>query len=262
MVQYKKRRNQRILLALILLGSFIWSLLALPKENLVHAGGLSLIKEFFLSIFQIQISIESIQTTLNAIVLTVVYASAGIGLSIVIGLVFGLLSSTLICKGRIGSIVRFLFKGLTGFMRGIHELVWAWLFVAAIGLTPFAGVLAIALPYGEMLALNYRNNFDSAPKKPMQSLKEAGAGRMQVVLYGLFPQVFPEMISFTISIYECAVRASAIMSFVGLGGIGFQIQLALKDMKFSLVWMNVFALVLVVVLIDLWSSELRKRLHV
>ncbi len=263
MIPYKKRRQQHILLAVVLAGSFIWSLFVVSREeSVIHAGGFRLIKEILFSITEMQINAESVMQCLDAVLLTVVYASAAIGLAIILGLLLALLSSELLFGGPRGRLVRGFFRGITALFRGVHELIWAWLFVAAIGLHPLAGVFALAIPYSGLLALNYRNNFDSIPMEPVEALRKSGASGSQAVLYGLLPQAFPEMVSFTISIYECMIRSSTIMSFVGLGGIGYQIQLALRDMKFSLVWMNVFALIIVVTLIDVWSSELRKRLMI
>lgn len=261
MYNYKKRNYQHILMAIILIGSFVWSLTILPaKDELIHAGGLDLIKRLFLSIFEMEITKESLLTCINALILTLVYASAAMGLSIIIGLVFGLLSSNLIFNGRAGRWIKIFFRGFIGLLRGIHELIWAWLFVAAIGLTPLAGVFALAIPYGGLLAINYCNNFNSIPINAINSLKSSGATKAQVIIYGILPQAFPELVSFTIANYECCLRSSTIMSFVGLGGIGYQIQIALKDMKFNLIWLNVIALILLVVVIDLWSNELRKRI--
>lgn len=261
MYNYKKRNYQHILMAIILIGSFVWSLTILPsEEELIHAGGLDLIKRLFLSIFEMEITKESILTCINALILTLVYASAAMGLSIIIGLVFGLLSSNLIFNGRVGRWIKVFFRGFIGLLRGIHELIWAWLFVAAIGLTPLAGVFALAIPYGGLLAINYCNNFNSIPLNAINSLKSSGATKAQAIIYGILPQAFPELVSFTIANYECCLRSSTIMSFVGLGGIGYQIQIALKDMKFSLIWLNLIALILLVAVIDLWSNELRKRI--
>lgn len=261
MSNYKKRNAQHILLAIILIGSFVWSLSILPpKEELIHSGGLVLIKRLFLSIFEMEITKESLLACANALLLTVVYASASMGLSIIIGFVFGLLSSDLIFHGRIGNFIKIFFRGFIGLLRGVHELIWAWLFVAAIGLTPLAGVFALAIPYGGLLAINYCNNFNSTPLNAVNSLRRSGANKAQTIIYGILPQAFPELVSFTIANYECCLRSSTIMSFVGLGGIGYQIQIALKDMRFNLVWLNVIALILIVVAIDLWSNELRKRI--
>lgn len=261
MSSYRKRNAQHILLVAILIGSFVWSLSILPpKDELIHSGGLVLMKRLLLSIFEMEITKESLLTCANALLLTVVYASASMGLSIIIGLVFGLLSSNLILNGRIGSFIKIFFRGFIGLLRGIHELIWAWLFVAAIGLTPLAGVFALAIPYGGLLAINYCNNFNSIPLNALNSLRKSGATKAQTIIYGILPQAFPELVSFTIANYECCLRSSTIMSFVGLGGIGYQIQIALRDMKFNLVWLNVIALILMVVVIDLWSNDLRKRI--
>lgn len=261
MKEYKKRRGQHILLAVVLIGSFIWSLSILPPhDELIHPGGLVLMKKLILSVFDMEITKESIQTCLEALLQTFVYASASMGLSVIIGLVFGLLSSKVVFSGKAGSVVRTVFRIFSGALRGIHELIWAWIFVAAIGLTPLAGVFALAIPYGGFLAVNYCNNFNSTPKAPLDALRRSGANRGQIILYGVLPQAFPEMVSFTMTNYECCLRSSTIMSFVGLGGIGYQIQIALKDMKFNLVWLNVIALILLVMVIDVWGIALRKRI--
>lgn len=160
MSDYKKRKGQHILLAVVLIGSFVWSLSILPPhDELIHSGGLVLIKKLLLSVFEMEITKESLSTCLEALIQTFVYASASMGLSIIIGLIFGLLSSKILFSGRIGNVVRIIFRVLIGLLRGVHELIWAWVFVAAIGLTPLAGVFALAIPYGGLLAINYCNNF-------------------------------------------------------------------------------------------------------
>lgn len=263
MEAYKKRKRQHILLILILVGSFAWSIFSIPKnENLLHAGGLELIKKIFMSMTDIKVNKETLTVTIKALWITLVYASASMGISIIIGLVFGLLSSNLFFNGPVGTSIKVFFRGFIGFLRGIHELIWAWLFVAAIGLTPFAGIFALAIPYGGLLAINYCNNFNSIDKRVMNHLTRSGASKTQAVLYGCLPKAFSEMVSFTLTNFECCIRSSTIMSFVGLGGIGYQIQIALRDMRFELVWMNVIALIILVSVIDLWSNEFRKRIAI
>lgn len=147
MSDYKKRKGQHILLAVVLIGSFVWSLSILPPhDELIHSGGLVLIKKLLLSVFEMEITKESLSTCLEALIQTFVYASASMGLSIIIGLIFGLLSSKILFSGRIGNVVRIIFRVLIGLLRGVHELIWAWVFVAAIGLTPLAGSICTCYP--------------------------------------------------------------------------------------------------------------------
>ena len=145
-------------------------------------------------------------------------------------------------------------------MRAIHELVWAWMFVAAFGLSPYAAILALGIPYGGMLGRIFADMLSDVPKEPIHALQAAGATKLQCLFYGYFPIVKASMISYTMYRLECAVRSSAIMSFVGLGGLGYQIQLSLDDLNYNEVWTFMYFLILLVVLIDLWSNLLRKRM--
>ena len=81
-----------------------------------------------------------------------------------------------------------------------------------------------------------------------------------MLLYGLMPLALADMISYTLYRFECAIRSAAIMSFVGLGGLGYEIQISLADLRYNEVWTFVLGLVVLVVTVDLWSGALRKRL--
>ncbi len=98
------------------------------------------------------------------------------------------------------------------------------------------------------------------PKQPIKALKLTGASRLQTLVYGYLPLVWADFISYTMYRFECAIRSSAIMSFVGLGGLGFQIQLSLADLKYESVWTYVFFLIGLVLFVDIWSSLVRKGL--
>jgi len=79
-------------------------------------------------------------------------------------------------------------------------------------------------------------------------------------VYGRLPQVVPDLISYSLYRYECAIRSAAIMSFVGLGGLGYQIEVSLADLKFSQAWTFVYILILLILAVNLWSSETRRAL--
>jgi phosphonate transport system permease protein len=83
---------------------------------------------------------------------------------------------------------------------------------------------------------------------------------MQLLFYGYLPMAKSDMISYTMYRFECAIRSSTIMSFVGLGGLGYQIHLSLQDLKYNEVWTFLFFLTALVVLIDVWSNLLRREL--
>lgn len=229
------------------------------SSGIMHSGGVVMLKSIALSFLSPEISVEILKTALDATLITVVYAFAGMSISIVLGFVFGIISSEAIFQSKLRPVSK-LFRALLGFMRAIHELIWAWFFVASIGLSPLSGVFALAIPYGGTLGRIYSDMLDDVPKAPVSNLNSGGGSRLQVLFYGYLPSASSSMISYTMYRLECAIRSSAILSFVGLGGIGYQIQMALHDLNFSRAWTYVFVLVLVVTALDAWSNSIRKRL--
>lgn len=254
--------HKKNILTLILILIFIWSLFSIHwGPELLHPGGKVTIVQVVESLFKPDLSSETLQSALIAAWRTLAYAVAGMTLAFIIAMVFGILASGVLAYSEINRRVsKTIFRGILGFMRAIHELVWAWLFVAAIGLTPYAAIFALAIPYGGTLGRIYADMLNDVPKEPIKALKAAGASRLQVLIYGYFPIAKIDMLSYTMYRLECAVRSSTIMSFIGLGGLGYQIQLALQDLNYNVMWTYMFFLTALVVLIDLWSNMLRRRL--
>jgi phosphonate transport system permease protein len=114
------------------------------------------------------------------------------------------------------------------FLRSVPEIVWALLFVRAVGLGPTAGVLAIAITYSGMLGKVYAEIFESVDQRPAHALLQAGSGRLAAFAYGILPNVAAELLSYTVYRWECAMRASVVMGFVGAGGLGQQIDLSMR----------------------------------
>ncbi len=161
---------------------------------------------------------------------------------------------------RIGLALRYPARLLLIALRGIPELVWALLFVRAVGLGPAAGVLALAITYGGMLGKVYAEIYESVSARPARALIEAGAGRLHAFLYGVLPVALPEMVSYTIYRWECAVRASVIMGFVGAGGLGQQLELSLRMLNGAEACTILFIFLLLVLLSDALSAAFRRWL--
>ena len=114
-------------------------------------------------------------------------------------------------------------------LRSIPELVWALIFVRVVGLGPTAGVLAIALTYGGMLGKVYSEILESRAKPtPPQALLRNGAGRLQAFFYAVLPANATELTSYTVYRWECAIRSSVVLGFVGAGGLGQQLDNSTK----------------------------------
>ncbi|WP_425447432.1 PhnE/PtxC family ABC transporter permease [Dethiothermospora halolimnae] len=254
--------HRRGLLTLFLTLIFILSLLSVNwSDDLIHSGGKTTILQIIKAFFSPDLSLDTIKLGIVASWRTLAYATAGMSLAIIIALIIGTLASGVLTKSSTSKFFYItLFRGLLSFMRGIHELVWAWLFVAASGLSPFAAIFALAIPYGGTLGKIFADMINDVSKEPINGLRSTGASPIKVLFYGYFPMAIPNMISYTMYRFECAVRSSAIMSFVGLGGLGYQIHLSLSDLAYNEVWTFIFFLIGLVLLIDFWSNLIRKRL--
>ena len=123
-----------------------------------------------------------------------------------------------------------------------------------------AAVLALGIPYGGILGRIYSELLQDVPEAPLRALRSAGASEWRVFWYGRLPMALPDMLSYTFYRLECGVRSAAILSFVGLGGIGYQVQIALDDLAYERAWTFILALVLLVIAVDVWSTLVRKKL--
>jgi phosphonate transport system permease protein len=257
-------RRKRFYLNVMLILVFLWSLTAIEwNKDLIHPGGGVMIVEILKSVLQPNISLDIIILAIESSWITIVYAVTGMTLAVVYGGVFGVFASGVLVKSHVGKKISVtVFRGTLSFTRAIHELVWAWLFVASIGLSPYAAIFALAIPYGGILGRILADALNDVPQDPIEALKLSGAKQWQILFYGYLPYVWNHMVSYTLYRFECAIRSSTIMSFVGLGGLGYQIQLSLADLKFDEVWTFLFFLILLVVIVDIWSSLLRKNIEI
>jgi phosphonate transport system permease protein len=145
-------------------------------------------------------------------------------------------------------------------LRSVPELVWALLFVRIVGLGPTAGVIAIALTYCGMLGKVYAEILESSDAHASDTLLVNGSSRLAALLYGALPESAAELISYTVYRWECAIRGSAVMGFVGAGGLGQRMDESIKMMAGSEVSTMLIMFVLLVAAADLVSKWLRKDL--
>jgi phosphonate transport system permease protein len=198
---------------------------------------------------------------------TVAIATAGLALALVVALPLTLLSvRTLSISGLAGPMaagpgaLRFGVRGVLVVLRSVPELIWALVFVRVVGLGATAGVLAIALTYGGMLGKVYGEILESGDAHATQSLLRNGAGRVQAFFYGLLPQNAAELTSYTVYRWECAIRSSAVLGFVGAGGLGQQLDASMKMFNGSEVSTMLLVFVALVAGTDRLSAWLRKAL--
>ncbi len=223
--------DNRKALTVILGGAFVLSLLQVEwGGGVFHAGGVAWLGDLVSSIASPQISGEILATALRETWRTVAYAITGLSVALLIGFPIGVVGSGVLARNPwLRSVSIGWARFVLVFFRSIHELVWAWLFVAAFGLSPMAAVFAIGIPYGGILGRIYAELLQDVPEEPLRALRGAGASEWRVFWYGRMPMALSDILSYTFYRLECGVRAAAVMSFVGLGGLGLQIQLAIQD---------------------------------
>jgi len=199
---------------------------------------------------------------------TVAIASAGLALALVGAvpatlLVNEQLSISALGTGRMRPVARLVRQSVRWalvLLRSVPELVWALLFVRIIGLGPTAGVLAIALTYCGMLGKVYAEILESSDAHASDTLLANGSGRLAALLYGALPEAASELMSYTVYRWECAIRGSVVMGFVGAGGLGQRMDESMKMLAGSEVASMLLVFVALVALADQFSKVLRRRL--
>ncbi len=147
------------------------------------------------------------------------------------------------------------------FFRTVPELIWAIFFVFAVGLGPFAGALALGVHNGGVLGKLYAETLENVRPGPVEALRAGGAGRASAFLYGALPQAWPQVIAYTLYRWEVNIRTAAILGFVGAGGLGQQIHIAISLFLESRLATLTLAIFLLVNAVDLASGWLRRRLE-
>jgi phosphonate transport system permease protein len=145
------------------------------------------------------------------------------------------------------------------FMRSIPELVFALLFVAAIGLGPFTGVLALAFGSVGSLARVFSEAIEQIDPAQVNAVKATGASGIQNFVYAVIPQALPLFISYTIIFFESNVRHATILGYVGAGGVGFLLFKYTGTSAYDMLLGATLVLVVAVTIIDRFSSWLRRR---
>jgi phosphonate transport system permease protein len=211
---------------------------------------------------------EFLQLVAQATWETIAMATAGMALALLGAVPMTLivterLSLSRIGTGRIGLAgrsVRLAVRWILVLLRSVPELVWALLLVRIVGLGPTAGVLAIALTYCGMLGKVYAEILESSDAHASDTLLQNGSSRLSALLYGALPDAASELVSYTVYRWECAIRGSVVMGFVGAGGLGQRMDESMKMLAGGEVSTMLLVFVLLVACADGVSKLCRRRL--
>jgi phosphonate transport system permease protein len=186
---------------------------------------------------------------------TIAIAVWGTALAVLFAIPFGLLCAGNIAPWWLAQPCR----RLMDLCRCINELVFAMLFVAAVGLGPFAGVLALWIHTTGILAKLFAEAVEAIDPRPVEGIRATGAHTLVELVYGVIPQVLPLWLSFTLYRFESNVRSASVVGMVGAGGIGVVLYEVIRGFQYAQTCAVLLILVVSVTLIDVASAWMRKR---
>jgi phosphonate ABC transporter permease subunit PhnE len=158
-----------------------------------------------------------------------------------------------------GLVIYTITRTILNALRSVEALVMAIVFVIAVGIGPFAGVMALGLHTIVSLAKLYSEQVESIMPGPLEAVESTGANRLQTIIYAVVPQIIPPYISYTMYRWDINVRMSTIIGFVGGGGIGFLLQQNINLLNYRAASTQMLAIAIVVATMDYISSVLREK---
>ncbi|SES89794.1 phosphonate transport system permease protein [Natronincola peptidivorans] len=217
--------------------------------------GIEGISDILSRMFPPNINIVSrlIKPTIETIQMSIVGTLLAITLSIPLG-VLGARNIT--PNPLLYGVSRFILNAL----RAVPEVIFAIIFVSAVGLGPFPGTLAIGVSSSGMLGKFLGDSIENIDPGSLEALESTGANKIQAIVYAVIPQILPEFVSLGLFRWEMNFRASTILGIVGAGGIGFELMTSMRLFKYQEMTMTLIVILTVVALVDFIASTIRKKI--
>ncbi len=254
------RRRMLLILGVVALVVWAW-VRAQPEDGQVVNGSAgALLGDLAARALSPRLDGTFLQLVGEATLVTLAFAALGTAGALVLGLVGGLVLSDAAWPGHVPPAWRALRSvlraGLVA-LRSIHELVWALLLVSVLGLDPLVAVLALVIPFGAQTAQVFADTIDGADTGPYLALRRAGAPQVSALVYALVPAASRGMLSYSFYRFECSVRSTVLLGFVGAGGIGQELVVSLQSRNWEEVWTLVYVLLLLSAAVETWSARVR-----
>jgi phosphonate transport system permease protein len=260
---------QMVLTGVVIVVMYIWGLNGTKADPVELVQGVPNIINFFVRLFPPEFSIISkplpflasvsipLPEILFAIIETVQMAIIGTSLAIFLSIPFGLLAARNTSPHPWVYLVTRMFMNI---VRAVPEIIFALIFVSAVGLGPFGGVLSLGVAAIGSLGKLYAESIEAIDPQQVLALRATGASQLQVFRYGVVPQALPMMASYSLYIFEHNVRSATILGLVGAGGVGFVITKFIALFQFHHLLGALVLIILMVTLVDRVSDRLRKNI--
>ncbi len=246
---YKKGMLLTIMTATVLLAVYF-----IPVELKEVIYGLGRVWEFLRGLFPPELT--NLRIYIKLMLETIGMGISGTFFAILISIPLGILSA----RNLMGNVFVYnIMKEISNFLRAMPELMFALLFVAAVGLGPLAGVLAIAVHTAGFLGKFYAEAIENVDPGPVEAIEATGAKFVQILRHAIVPQIIPLFNSYNLYILDRNIRASTVMGIVGAGGIGFELLMSMKLFEYQRTSTIILIILVTIMFIDWFSSYSRKK---
>ncbi|MDF2489778.1 MAG: phosphonate transporter, permease protein PhnE [Pseudomonas sp.] len=228
--------------------------LSLDLEALVGNGGLGQMGEYAARFLSPDLSAEHLRRVGHGALETLAMSGLGTLLAVVLGMLLALPAA-----GRFGWPLQGLARLLLNALRAIPELVWAALTVLAAGLGPNAGTLALALHTAGVLGRLFAEALENTPGEPAAALRLQGASQASAFCFGTLPNLWPQLLAYSLYRWENNIRMASVLGFVGAGGLGQMLYTTLSLFQEAQASTVIIAMLILVLLVDALSDLLRQR---
>lgn len=261
------------LLVVAVLGSIVWSAAGthFSLTEPFTPSNVKSVARFVHGAFPPDLSPDFLRTAFRLLVETIQISIVGTALAIVLAFPLAVLATrrggeefSRQVSGPVAWTLRWtaysVARTVLNALRAVPELVWALIFVVAVGLGPYAGVLALAAHSTGVLGKLYAELFESVDARAVEAGRATGASELAVLLLVRIPVTLPVLLSYTLFRWECNMRAATVLGFVGAGGLGTQLVISMKLFQYNEVTTLAIVLLGLVMLVDSVGQLVRSRL--
>lgn len=263
--------NERRLWAIVLLALLVWSArgTGFDPVTLFGSEGRGQVGRFVAGLFPPELSLGYLSGLTQPVIETLQMSLLGVAFGALIAVPLGYVGTRTLAEAeavpsvlgrRLALMLYRMARGALDLMRTVPDLVWALMFIAAVGLGPFSGVLALTVHSAGLLGKLYSEALESVDRVPVEALKATGASRFAILLFSVLPQARGPLVSVTLYQWECNIRSAMVLGFVGAGGLGQRIDIAMRLFRYDEMLTLLGVLLLLVTAVDRLSALMRRRL--
>ncbi|HEK1691168.1 phosphonate ABC transporter inner membrane subunit [Pseudomonas putida] len=246
--------NLLVMAALVAAVIASFSYLDLDLQALVGNGGLGQMAEYAGRFLHPDVTAEHLQAVGRGALETLAMSGLGTLLAMVLGMLLALPAA-----GRFGWPLQAAARLLLNALRAIPELVWAALMVLAAGLGPNAGTLALALHTAGVLGRLYAEALENTPVEPAAAIRLQGGGQLAAFCFGTLPNLWPQLLAYSLYRWENNIRMASVLGLVGAGGLGQMLYTTLSLFQEAQASTVILAMLVLVLLVDVFSDVMRQR---